>query len=67
MILCLDEESGQMGHSQSDKSYRTAKGCRYGCEKTGDSQQQMARVLDVEAQTFGILLAQKKGIQGFDE
>ena len=62
MVVCREQQSGDMGHGEANEGHRTTEGGGNGGENTCHYQQPVARTEDIDAQVFCILVAQHEGI-----
>ena len=67
MIVRAQQQSGDMGHRQSDKGHRAAEGGSNGGQNACHDKQPVARTENIDTQVLCILVAQHQGIQRFDE
>lgn len=55
VIVCIQNQAGNVWDGKPHEGYRTAKRSRRGCEKSGDEQQLVAQSDGVDAKVCGVL------------
>ena len=67
VVGTAQEEPSDVGHSQSNKGNRAAEGCGGSGEQACGEEQKRTSARDTDTQITGIIIAQKQGIEGFNE
>ena len=67
MVGTAQKEAGNVGNRQADEGDGAAKGGGRGGEETGGKEQEGARAADADTEITSVVVAQKQGIEGFDE
>ena len=57
MVVCGEQQSGNMGYGEADESHRATEGGGNSREQTSDDKQPVANPQDVDAEVLGIAVA----------
>ena len=67
VVSSADQQTCDMGHRQTDKRYRAAKGCDNRGQGTRDDQQPASHCGSPDTEVRGIVVAQQQEVEGLDK